>query len=155
MGLLEGIIKFSKTIYEDYNLNITKYPTLPSLALAIYGYWSYDNEKYSFKMTTGLVENKFIRLGYYGGNSDIVKRWGDICYGRISLDIIYKNPNAISGGMPTGDPVFSNNTDLNYYECGFVYAKITPPSESKLKIYLSPIETQMVVLHALEHHFMM
>jgi hypothetical protein len=35
--------------------------------------------------------------------------------------------------MPTGDPVFSTNTDLSYYK-GFVYALITPPSESELKI---------------------
>ena len=28
-------------------------------------------------------------------------------------------------GPPTGNPVFSNNTDLNYYKLGFVFAKIT------------------------------
>lgn len=30
--------------------------------------------------------------------------------------------------MPTGNPVFSNNTDLDYYKLGFVFARITPPS---------------------------
>ena len=35
-------------------------------------------------------------------------------------------------GPPTGNPVFSNNTDLNYYKLGFVFAKITPPSKEIL-----------------------
>jgi hypothetical protein len=29
--------------------------------------------------------------------------------------------------MTTGNPVFSNNTDLNYYNLVFVFARITPP----------------------------
>jgi hypothetical protein len=34
--------------------------------------------------------------------------------------------------MPIGNPVFSTNTNLKDYS-GFVYAKITPPTENKLK----------------------
>nr|YP_010833252.1 DNA polymerase [Agaricus bitorquis]YP_010833314.1 DNA polymerase [Agaricus bitorquis]WFG53999.1 DNA polymerase [Agaricus bitorquis]WFG54061.1 DNA polymerase [Agaricus bitorquis] len=34
--------------------------------------------------------------------------------------------------MPTGNPEFSNNTLLEYYTLGFVFAKITPPSRDGL-----------------------
>ena len=41
-------------------------------------------------------------------------------------------PNAMKFNMPTGNPVFSNNTNLNYYNLGFVFARITPPSKEIL-----------------------
>jgi hypothetical protein len=36
-------------------------------------------------------------------------------------------PHAIKFSMPTGNLIFSYNTDLNYYKLGFVFASITPP----------------------------
>ena len=44
----------------------------------------------------------------------------------------YQYPSAMKNKMPTGNPVFSNNTDLNYNNLGFVLAKITPPSKEVL-----------------------
>lgn len=41
-------------------------------------------------------------------------------------------PHAMKFSMPTGNPIFSNNTDLNYYKLGFVFARITPPSKDVL-----------------------
>jgi len=35
-GLLEILLKFIKNIFENYSLNISNYPTLPSLSLSIY-----------------------------------------------------------------------------------------------------------------------
>ena len=41
-------------------------------------------------------------------------------------------PFAMKAKMATGNPVFSNNTNLDYYNLGFVFAKITPPSKEIL-----------------------
>src|ERR1700727_3378030 len=41
-------------------------------------------------------------------------------------------PAAMLNKMPIGNPVFSTNCNLAYYS-GFVFAKIIPPSENKLK----------------------
>lgn len=35
-GLLEALTKFSRLIFDEYNLNITKFKTLPSLSLGVY-----------------------------------------------------------------------------------------------------------------------
>lgn len=41
-------------------------------------------------------------------------------------------PYAMLQAMPTGNPVFSTNTDLNFYKKGFVFARVTPPSKDTL-----------------------
>ncbi len=41
-------------------------------------------------------------------------------------------PNAMLNKLPTGNPVFSTNKNLEDY-FGFVYAKLTPPSKDILK----------------------
>ena len=41
-------------------------------------------------------------------------------------------PTAMKNRMPTGNPVFSNNKNLDYYTLVFVFALITPPSEEVL-----------------------
>jgi len=68
-GLLEILLKFSKNIFENYSLNISNYPTLPSLSLSIYTS-SFYNESNKIKMIKGQVE-KDIRKSYFGGNVDV------------------------------------------------------------------------------------
>jgi hypothetical protein len=60
-------------------------------------------------------------------------------YGRDSIvehgfhyDVNYQYPNAMLKRMPTGDPIFSTNNNLDNY-FGFISAKIIPPSVMKLK----------------------
>lgn len=43
-GLLEVILKFSKTYYNKYSLNITKYRTLPGLTFGLYNSKYYDDD---------------------------------------------------------------------------------------------------------------
>lgn len=66
MGLLEAMEKISLYYFENFNFNITKFNTLPSLALAIFGFGYKDNE-HKIKMIKGPLE-KFITEG-------IVKFW--------------------------------------------------------------------------------
>jgi hypothetical protein len=70
-GLLEALIKFNNNIYNKYNLNITKFKTLPGLVLAAYGS-SYlpDNMRKDIKMIKGELERE-IRSAYFGGNVEV------------------------------------------------------------------------------------
>ena len=131
LGLLEVLNKMSKYYYEEFEVNITNYMTLPSLSMSVFGFNFYD-EKYEIKMIKGPLE-KFIREAYYGGN---VGAFTQSTNGQVErayhYDMNSQYPYAMLNKMPTGDPVFSTNTNLNYY-FGYVYALIIPPSESELK----------------------
>jgi hypothetical protein len=128
LGLLEAMNKVSNLYYNEYKINITKFSTLPSLSLAMFGYWFYDN-KYQIKMIKGPLE-AFIRQAYFGGNSNIFVSGSDKFVSEgYHYDMNSQYPNAMKLSMPTGNPIFSNNTDLNYYNLGFVFARITPPSK--------------------------
>lgn len=117
--------------YNKFGVNITKYMTLPSLAMSVFGFNFYD-EKYKIKMIKGPLE-KFIREAYFGGNVGAFTKdvKGKIKKG-FHYDMNSQYPKAMLNKLPIGNPVFSTNTDLSYY-FGFVYALITPPSESELK----------------------
>lgn len=57
-GLLEVILKFNSNIYNKYNLNVTKFKTLPGLALAVYiSSYMPDNLKTEIKMIKGELES--------------------------------------------------------------------------------------------------
>jgi hypothetical protein len=134
LGLLEAINKVSIHYFEEYKVNITKYATLPSLSLAIFGYWFYKDEDVhnSIKMIKGPLED-FIRQAYFGGNSDIFIDDGNRCVDNgFHYDMNSQYPYGMKQVMPTGNPVFSNNINLEYYKLGFVFAKITPPSKEVL-----------------------
>ena len=132
LGLLEALNKYSEYIYKHFNINITKYNTLPALSMGIFGINFYNEEKNPIKMIKGPL-GKFIREAYFGGNVDVFVKGKDKFVDKgYHYDMNSQYPNAMLNKMPTGDPVFSNNKDLNYY-FGFVFAKITPPSESVLK----------------------
>lgn len=68
-GLLEAVLKFSNNIFDKYNLNITKFKTLPCLALGVYTS-NYISENLDLRMIKGEIE-KEIRTSYYGGNVEV------------------------------------------------------------------------------------
>lgn len=83
-------------------------------------------------MIKGPLET-FIRQAYKGGNSGVfVKGDERFVSSGYHYDMNSQYPNAMIFSMPTGNPVFSNNTNLEYYKLGFVFARITPPSEKVL-----------------------
>uniref|UniRef100_A0A896Z6L8 Probable DNA polymerase n=1 Tax=Coniophora puteana TaxID=80637 RepID=A0A896Z6L8_9AGAM len=132
LGLLEAMNKFSRFIFESYGLNITNYKTLPGLSIDIFGCWFY-NKDLDIKMVKGPIE-EFIRQAYFGGNSNIfVGTQERFVASGYHYDLNSQYPFAMKNAMPTGNPVFTNNTDINYYNIGFVFAHITPPSEDSLK----------------------
>jgi hypothetical protein len=131
-GLFEIMKNVSEYYFNEYQFNITNIMTLASLSLGIFGIKFFDNEKYTIKMIKGPLE-KYIRESYFGGN---VAAYANETKGIVGkayhYDINSQYPASMLNKMPVGNPVFSTNTDLDYYN-GFVYANITPPTEDKLK----------------------
>ena len=129
-GLLEVTIKFRDTIHNKYNLNITKYKTLSSLALGLYtsNYISPDLIP-ELKMIKGGLENE-IRSSYFGGNVEVFIN--EITKGYL-YDINSQYPKAMLNDMPIGDPVYSLEKDLKKI-FGFVFGEITCPNEQELQV---------------------
>lgn len=89
----------------------------------------------SIKNIKGPLEN-FIRQAYFCGNSNLFVSGKDkFVVEGYHFDIKSQFPNGMKKPMPTGNPVFSNNTDLDYYKLGFVFAPITPNSAGWVDVY--------------------
>lgn len=85
-------------------------------------------------MIKGPLE-KYIRESYFGGNVGAYANETNGIVGKgYHYDINSQYPASMLNKMPIGNPVFSTNSNLEYYS-GFVmvYADITPPTEDKLK----------------------
>jgi hypothetical protein len=129
--IIRGLNKVSLYFYTEFGVNITKYMTLPSLAMSVFGFNFYD-EKYQIKMIKVPLE-KFIRDAYFEVMwVPLLKMWKEKIKKGFHSDMNSQYPKAMLNKLPIGEPVFSTNTVLSYY-FGFVYALITPPSESELK----------------------
>jgi len=126
-GLLEAVTKFSKIIFDNHKLNITKFKTLPSLALGVY-ISNYKPEDLDIRMIKGEIERE-IRTSYYGGNVDVY--FNELLEG-FYYDMNSQYPAAMLNDMPVGNPILSleNNLDQIF---GFVYGEITCPDESILQ----------------------
>jgi len=130
-GLLEAIFKFRDSIHDKYNLNITKFKTLPGLALAVYTSKDLPNNlKPSLKMIKGSLEKKKIRSSYFGGNVEV---YINKISGGYFYDMNSQYPKAMLFDMLIGNPVLSLEKDINKI-FGFIYGEITCPNESDLKV---------------------
>jgi hypothetical protein len=130
-GLLEVMLKFRNNIFKKYQLNITRFKTLPSLALAVYiSSYLPDNLKSDLKTLKSDSLEKEIRASYSGGNVDVF-------INKISkgyhYDMNSQYPKAMLNDMPVGEPVLSLEKDLNKI-FGFVYGEISCPNENELQV---------------------
>jgi hypothetical protein len=127
--LLEAVLKFRNSIHNKYNLNITKFKTLPGLALSVYtSKYMPNNLKSQFRMIKGGLENK-IRESYFGGNVGVyINKVSNGYY----YDMNSQYPKAMLNDMPIGNPTLSLEKDLNKI-FGFVYGEITCPSRLELE----------------------
>ena len=129
ISLHQVLLKFSKMIFELFKKNIHKYPTLPSLAYAIFKSNFMDKE--NIPQLVGKIE-KDIKAGYTGGavdmyipelkTSEILK-----CYDVNSL-----YPSQMQSQlMPVGKPVYfeGNILDVDPDAFGFFYCKIKAPDD--------------------------
>lgn len=102
IGLLEALLIFSNFIHDKYNINITRYPTIPSIALAIFLSNRIDWHRF-LKIIKGGCE-KDIRSSYYAGLTNVFEheRKNGFMY-----DMVSQYPAAMKNPMPVGKGFFS------------------------------------------------
>jgi len=130
-ALYQILVKFNKLIFERFRLNITDFPTLPSLAYSIFRTSFYKKE--IIHQLSGKID-KEIRLGYTGGSTDMFipkppKGVKIYAYDVNSLYPSVMRDNAFPIGSPTyfeGDIL---KTDPNAF--GFFYVNIVTPFDLK------------------------
>lgn len=116
-ALYDVLVKFRELVAQNFNLDIIKYPTIPSLAFAIYRiHYMPEN---TIPVTQGKVFN-FIRTSFTGGSTEMYKPnaigKNIFCYDVISLYPAVMANNLFPTGQISyfeGDPTFL--TDSIYW----------------------------------------
>lgn len=122
VSLYQIIDKFSHNIHLLNGVDISKYPTLPSIAMAIFRTKYYD-EKMNITNLKGKVRT-FIQKGYFGGIVDVYIPQGVNLY---CYDINSLYPFTMLNDMPIGDPTYVlGDIDLDKF-FGFLKVKIKAP----------------------------
>lgn len=132
--LYNVISKFATNIHNKFSVNIMKYPTIPSIAFAIWRLNFLRNNKL-VPILNGPIYND-IKQSYFGGFVDVYKPYAEDVksYDVNSLypDSMLKNP------MPMGKPLYFEGSNHSHIKnlFGFVYCKI---SISNLKTPILPV----------------
>lgn len=131
ISLYQVIIKFSNLIFERFNINIHNYPTLSSLAFAIFR--THFLRKDEVPQLFGQISSE-IRQGYTGGAVDMYipeapDRTKIYCYDVNSLYPFVMDQFDMPIGLPTYFLGDIRKTDPNAF--GFFYCKIIAPDNLK------------------------
>lgn len=139
ISLYEILIKFSDLMFNLFNVDIQKYPTLSSLAFAIYR-TKFMNEEIIPQLGGKIAEN--IRLSYTGGAVDMYIPVGENikCYDVNSLYPSQMLDNDMPVGLPTYFEGDISTIDPNAF--GFFYCKITTPEFLEHPIIQTRVKTE-------------
>jgi hypothetical protein len=135
--LYKVLMKFNETIYSRFRVDAFKYPTISSLAFAIYRTNYLKN--YKIPLIDGKIY-KDIKLSYTGGACDVYKPFGKqvYCY---DVNSLYSSimENAL---MPVGSPTYFEG-DISKIEkdpFGFFEVEITAPTDINVPLLQKKIE---------------
>jgi len=143
--LYQVLMKFNEIIYSKYKVNAFKYPTISSLAFAIYrtNYLSVNENNYS---TIPIIKDnlyKALKLGYTGGSVDVYKPYGEniFCY---DVNSLYPSVMATMP-MPVGEPTFFEgdiSKNVKFEDLfGFLEVEVNAPLDLKIPLLQKKIET--------------
>ena len=131
ISLHQVIFKFTEMIFDLFGKNVHNYPTLPSLAFAIFR--SNFMEENSIPQLSGKISTD-IRQGYTGGAVDMY-----IPYNKKGVKVKGYDVNSLYPSrmrdcdMPVGNPIFFKGDirliDANAF--GFFYCEIIAPNNIK------------------------
>ena len=121
--LINVMSTFNKSIFDKYQVNTTKVRSYSALSKLVYTTKYYKETGVKIPVISGYIE-KIIRKGYYGGLVDVVEHLVQKAY---KYDANSHYPAAMINDMPIGNPVISDEKDINKL-FGFSYAKVTAPS---------------------------
>jgi DNA polymerase type B, organellar and viral len=144
--LYQILQKFQKKIFTLFRLDILKYPTLPSLAFAIYRSKFMGNAK--IPLIDGNLFNQ-LKKGYTGGSVDVYKPYGENIY-RYDVNSLY--PYVMREyPMPVGNPTLfegdisiiseGNGYNLINRPFGFFEVEITAPENLGVPLLQTRIKT--------------
>jgi len=124
IALYEILIKFNQIIYERFSLNAFNYPTLPSLAFAIYRS-SFLNEYKIPKIGGKMLHD--IRKSYTGGATEMYIPYGENLY-HYDINSLYPT-SMFKFDMPVGDIKYfkGNILDIMDKPFGFFNVNIKSP----------------------------
>lgn len=128
ISLYEILCKINKLIYNKFNLNITDYITISSLAISIYTS-NFLTKDINIPILQSQACNN-IREAYYGGRVDVFEPYGENLY---YYDVNSLFPFVILNDIPVGNPKYTTNPNLNEL-FGFVYAEIETPKNLHIPI---------------------
>ena len=160
ISLYQILTKFNELIFNHFDVNITKYPTLPSLAFGIFRtHYLVSKEEIpkdalddksniirpihsKIHMLSGIIANN-IRKGYTGGSVDMyIPKKGKKIY---AYDVNSLYPYVMkSFKYPIGSPTYFEGDILKIdpKAFGFFYCKITAPSSLKHPILQTHVKTK-------------
>jgi len=116
-SLHQIILRFSRDIFDIEKIDITKLPTISSIAFKIFR-TNYLKDKL-LPIVKGNA-HKDIRNAYYGGVVEVFKNEGT----NLNLyDVTSLYPFAMLNDMPTGNMLFSTDPNINNY-FGIVYVEV-------------------------------
>jgi hypothetical protein len=142
ISLFQVLSKFNELIFNKFGLNVTNYPTLPSLAMNLF--LSKYLKKDTIHMLTGEV-SRDIRMGYTGGAVDVYipkNNPGELVY---AYDVNALYPFVMrENAYPVGPPTYFTGdiTKVNPNAFGFFYCKIIAPSYLHHPILQTTVETK-------------
>lgn len=125
--LYQILIKFNNLIFETFNININKYPTLSSLAFAIFRS-KYLNES-KIAMLSGDIFN-FIKESYTGGAVDMYLPNGENLY---AYDVNSLYPYIMANSpMPVDTPIYFEGNILDQDPNAFGFFRVKVINNSNL-----------------------
>jgi len=139
-ALHEILASFSKEIFNEYNLNITKHPTASSLAMGIFRGHHLDEDKSRIPLLKGHIHSE-IRKAFYGG---AVETYIPCIKKGYHYDVNSLFPAAMKGDMPVGNYTYTTEQDLNKV-FGFSYVRVETPLN--LKVPLLPYRDEDKILY--------
>jgi hypothetical protein len=143
-SLYQVIYKFNEMIFNLFSLNIHRYPTLPSLAFAIFR--SSFMEKDTIPQLSGKI-SKDIRSGYTGGSVEVYipKFISKDNVKMKCLDVNSLYPSQMEARlMPIGTPTYfeGNIRKIDPNAFGFFYCEIIAPEDIKHPILQTHVKTK-------------
>ena len=142
VSLYQVIFKFNEIIFNLFSINIHKYPTLPSLAFAIF------RSNFMIKNTIPQLSGKIsedIRQGYTGGAVDMYIPESKPGVKIKALDVNALYPSQMQSQlMPVGVPTYfiGDITSINKEAFGFFYCEIIAPDNIKHPIIQTHVKTK-------------
>jgi hypothetical protein len=126
ISLYQILLKFNSLIFSQFSKNIHRYPTLPSLAFAIFRS-NFMGEENIPKLTGNIDKN--IRKGYTGGSTDMFIPYGKNIY---CYDVNSLYPSVmINKVMPIGkaEKIIGDFNKIDEKLFGFFYVKVNCPED--------------------------